>query len=525
MGLFNWLSNLLGKSPAGNKSSVDRGSVVIPELSEPRPESKKRGPIRLNGLDAQQFAPLEDNEARELAKSLGRSIWNDTFFGRRDLIPPTSDARTLLVDRMMIADGITTADELAEIHAVGLEMDRLRPQLAHAAARADRAVASNRQARAERKARKKSEAADRLRLRAEAIAERKLNSIDFLGRGVSRGLPHRQSDAQLLEQRSLPVLHTPADLAQAMQLTISELRWLAFHSEATERIHYVQFAIRKKSGGVRLLASPHLKLRTTHRWILANILSKIPLDNAAHGFVVGRGIVSNAQPHVGKSVVVNVDLADFFPSITFPRVAGLFRGLGYSGAVATILGLLVTECPRQRVRYAGRELWVASGPRSLPQGACTSPAISNAIAWRLDHRLAAIASKLDWTYTRYADDLTFSTSGDNAEKIGYLLARLRHICENEGFRLNHNKTRVQRRNMQQSVTGVVVNDRCGVSRKVVRQLRAILHNAKQTGLAAQNRDGHPDFQNWLQGMIAYVHMVNPDQALPLKQKFEQIIGS
>lgn len=529
MGLFDWLSKLFGGSSSRGPDSSHNGGGPPATLTAPgqqspparRPKPQPPESKRLEGLDAAQFAPLDTSEAKRQAKSLG-PLWTNPWFGRRDVIPPSSDQRTLLIDRMMVTEGLTTPEELAEIHAVGAEMDRLRPDLLHAAKRAQEAAARDREERQRRKAEKKAKAAEKKRLHAEAVAERRRSDIDFLGRGVSRGLAHRVSDIAKLEERELPVVHTPAELAEAMLLSIGELRWLAYHNEAAERIHYVQFSVRKRSGGLRVLASPHQKLRKAQSWILEHILVKLAVHDAAHGFVAGRGTVTNAAPHVGQQAVVNADLKDFFPSITFPRVEGFFRRLGYSGAVATILALLVTECPRQQVRYAGRELWVATGPRSLPQGACTSPALSNAIAWRLDKRLKGIASKLGWTYTRYADDLTFSSSGECSQQVGYFLARLRHIVQDEGFHLNRAKTRVQRRNAQQSVTGIVVNDRPGVSRKTVRKLRAILHNAKRTGLAAQNRENHPDFEGWLQGMIAYVRMVNPEQAAPLVDALEQL---
>src|SRR6185312_5239882 len=134
------------------------------------------------------------------------------------------------------------------------------------------------------------------------------------------------------------------------------------------------------------------------------------------------------------------------------------------------------------------------GPRSLPQGACTSPAISNLISKRLDARLAGIAAKLGWTYTRYADDLSFSALGDPAKKIGYLLARIRHIAHDEGFTVNEKKTRILRQSDAQNVTGIIVNHRPGVPRDTVRRLRAILHRAATEGLAAQNRENRTNFE-------------------------------
>jgi retron-type reverse transcriptase len=220
--------------------------------------------------------------------------------------------------------------------------------------------------------------------------------------------------------------------------------------------------------------------------------------------------------------VVNLDLKDFFPSITFPRVKGIFQELGFSPAVATILGLLCTECPRRKVDYGGRPLHVATGPRALPQGACTSPALSNLLARRLDSRLAGLAGKLGFTYTRYADDLTFSSSGEAAAKIGYLLARVRHIVAGEHLTVNEAKTRVQRPGTRQTVTGIVVNQRPNVPRRVTKRLRAILHQAAKSGLAAQNRDHRENFAHWVGGMIAYVQMVNPEKGRRLREQFDQL---
>jgi hypothetical protein len=142
----------------------------------------------------------------------------------------------------------------------------------------------------------------------------------------------------------------------------------------------------------------------------------------------------------------------------------------------------------------------------------------------MDSRLAGIARRLGWTYTRYADDLTFSAGAGTpaVEAIGYLLARVRHIAQDEGFVVNEKKTRVQRPSAPQTVTGIVVNARPGVPRDTVRRLRAILHRARAEGLTAQNREGRPHFEAWLGGMIAYVQMVNPKQGEPLRRAFEQV---
>jgi retron-type reverse transcriptase len=298
------------------------------------------------------------------------------------------------------------------------------------------------------------------------------------------------------------------------------LRWLAYHALASTVTHYVRFVVPKKSGGERTLSAPHRQLALAQKWILENILQKLPAHEAANGFVKGRSIVTNARPHVGSAVVVNCDLTDFFPSITVHRVIGLFRQMGYAPAVSTILALLVTECPRRKVIYNGTTWHVATGPRGLPQGACTSPAISNQIARRMDARLSGIAKKLGWTYTRYADDLTFSSH--SRERIGYLLARIRHITADEGFAINEKKTRVLKQAARQTVTGVTVNVEPSVPRRTRRRLRAILHNAQKTGLAAQNRTPRPHFASWLQGMLGFVAMVNRRQATKLRAQLDAL---
>lgn len=499
--------------PEPTPSPVASPSVAAPSVPEPRPQT------------AGDFLPI----ARDDLLSQGQEVRRTTgwmWFGRRDLIPPTSDPRTMLIDRGMVTQGILTAEELAEIHSVGDQHAKYANRMEHIAIQAgksaDAAVEADRAARAERKARLRAESAERKRLRAEDVAHRKATDIIHVGRGVSGFLHDRTSDAAKLTSLGLPVLHTPADLAVALGLSISKLRWLCYHTEAATRIHYVQFEVPKKSGGTRTLSAPHTLIASVQDWVLGSILSKLPTDDAAHGFVPGRSTLTNALPHVGKDVVVNVDLEGFFPNISYPRVRRMFQRLGYSGAVATLLGLVCTECPRKRVTYAGTPYFVATGPRGLPQGACTSPAISNQIAKRLDRRLGGFAKKLGFVYTRYADDLTFSAGPGLREKVAYLLARVRHVAEEERFAINPKKTRVQRPETRQTVTGLVVNAKPAVPRDVVRRVRAILHGAKREGLAAQNREKHPHFEGWVEGMIAYISMVKPEEGAKLRAAFESL---
>lgn len=541
MGLFDFIKRLIsgGSSGASRPSPQARVNTITQRaLDQLRTQANNGGttsssttarvpptprPTKTLDLDALQFAPIGAKDALKAAVT-SKTIRNNPWWGRLDTIPPATDERTLLIDRTLVAYGLLAPDDLVEIHKIGDKMLEISGDRGLADIEARAAVAALDEERKRIKEQKKAETADRKKKHTEGVAHRKATDIIFLGRGVSRGLADRRANVEKLQAAGLPVLATPADVARAMGVSISRLRWLAFHSDASEVVHYVRFTVPKKSGGVRELAAPHRSLAAAQRWIFENILVKLAFHPAAHGFVKHRSIRSNALPHVGQHTLINVDLKDFFPTITFPRVCGALKQLGYSPAVATVLALLCTESPRRKVEYAGRMFHVATGPRTLPQGACTSPALSNLIARRLDSRLAGIASKLGWTYTRYADDLSFS-AGDAAQpspKVGYLLARIRHITDDEGFSVNEKKTRVLKRSTAMAVTGVVVNKRPGVRRREVRRLRAILHNARKHGLAAQNRANHPNFESQLRGRIAFVQMINPEQSAALAEAFNQI---
>lgn len=367
--------------------------------------------------------------------------------------------------------------------------------------------------------------------------------VGYLGPGVSAALQgpqageappaageRRQADPQRLARHGLPELADAAQLADAMGITVAELRFLGFHREVARTHHYHSFTLPKKTGGERLISAPMPRLKRAQYWVLDNILAKVPAHDAAHGFLAGRSIVSNAAPHAGHDVVINLDVKDFFPSIAFGRIKGVFRHLGYGEAMATLLALLCSENRAQAWQVDGEKLFVGGKARErvLPQGAPTSPMLTNLLCRRLDRRLLGLARQLGFVYTRYADDLTFSASGEAArDNVGRLLGRVRWILRDEGFTPHPDKERVMRKGRRQEVTGLVVNaDKPGVSRETRRRLRAALHRATQ---ASAGKPAHWQGQaaqpSQLLGLAQFVYQVDPVQGGPLLGQARQLTRS
>ncbi len=279
---------------------------------------------------------------------------------------------------------------------------------------------------------------------------------------------------------------------------------------------YVEFDIPKAKGGSRRISAPKQELKRVQQQILQKMLAKLPVHDACHGFVTGRSTLSNAEPHLGSRVVIKMDLRDFFPSIHYRRVQGLFELYGYSSDVASLLAQLTTHRP---VLADGTVAW----PGVLPQGAPTSPALANLVCRRLDMRLAGLADKFSARYTRYADDLTFSFAAEPDIALGRFCWWVDQICQQEGFVENTAKRRILRTGNQQRITGIVVNSGLHVPRRERRRFRAILANCRKHGLASQAR-GRADFADYLRGYAAYVKMVQPELGSVFVAEVEKILA-
>ena len=293
--------------------------------------------------------------------------------------------------------------------------------------------------------------------------------------------------------------------------------------------HYRYQLLAKRSGGWRLLEVPQPHLMPLQRRLLDGLLNGIPPHEAACGYTRDRSVVDHAGAHAGQAVVLKFDLQDFFASVRAAKVHALFTTLGYADSVARELTALCTtatpEPVLQRLHEAGGLSWAQvqrlRDPH-LPQGAPTSAALANLCAFRLDLRLDGLAHGLGARYTRYADDIVLSGGPHLAAARLRIEAWVGRIALEEGFHLNHRKSRCLKAGQRQSVCHVVVNRHPNLPRPEFDRLKAVLHRCVTDGPTAQNRDGHPNWREHLQGRVAWAAQVNPGKALRLKRLLDQI---
>jgi hypothetical protein len=299
--------------------------------------------------------------------------------------------------------------------------------------------------------------------------------------------------------------------------------------------HYHVTWVRKSRGGVRLIEAPKSRLRDMQRKVLREILERVPLAESVHGFVRGRSASTHAARHVGRMTVLRLDLTDFFLTISLSRVRAIFCALGYPLEVAAMLARLCTHrtargCPGAllgdwptRDELAARRLAEQRARTAhLPQGAPTSPYLANLAAYRLDVRLAAAAEHVGAEYTRYADDLVFSGDERFARRAASFATRVAVIATDEGFVVNHRKTRLKGQGARQLVGGLVVNHHAQVPRSEYDRVRALLRNCIDRGPLTQNHAGHADYAAHLRGVVAWAATGSPTRRARLEGLYAQI---
>lgn len=226
---------------------------------------------------------------------------------------------------------------------------------------------------------------------------------------------------------------------------------------------YREFRIPKRNGNSRLIHSPENSLKKLQKTIKYRLFDGLKVHPGCKGFEFLESIATNAIEHVGKAVIIKIDIRDFFHSTGEDKIFNYLRKIGWNVEASELLTKLTTH------------------KGSLPQGAPTSPKLSNLVNYRLDTRLAGFAQSVDASYTRFADDITFSINEDDSEKIQQILSFTRQILLENGYRPNKRKIRVCRQHQQQKVTGLVVNKKMQLPRETRRWLRAVKHRYAKTG--------------------------------------------
>lgn len=329
-------------------------------------------------------------------------------------------------------------------------------------------------------------------------------------------MPPSFEDAEGLRLPDGQPIVTAYDASRYLGVSLGKLTYALYKAPDAQR--YVPFEIPKRSGGMRQIYSPNGLIRDLQTKLAPVLHEAYAAHPAAHGFIKERSILTNAKLHVGQRYVLNVDLEDFFPSVNFGRVRGLFMAPPFKlgPAAASVFAQLCTF------------------RNGLPQGAPTSPPLSNFAAAQLDRALGRLAKENGVRYSRYADDITFSTnqqsfppaiavaSQGEGGGVGVRASEaLERAVISSGFVVNHKKVRLQRRDQRQSVTGVSVNAKPNVQRKRIRRIRAMLHAWEKHGLEAAARDHYLKHRGWLQlpnrhdrayrnvlyGQLAFVKMI------------------
>ncbi len=291
--------------------------------------------------------------------------------------------------------------------------------------------------------------------------------------------------AENLHKQGVPIIY---DIEHFSHLVGYDVSYLLRASNAQARF-YRHFTIPKKNNTERSISEPLPSLKEVQRWILDNILDKLALSRFAKGFVKNRNIKENARFHRKQRYVLSLDIKNFFPSIKYKQVFHLFSSIGYCESVSTLLSNLCTL------------------DNSLPQGAPTSPAISNLVCRRVDSRLSGFALKNKIRYTRYADDITFSGDFDP----GRILRFTSKVLSESKFTVNKTKTRLMEQHQRQEVTGIVVNSKMQAPRELRKKLRQQIYYIKEFGLESHlkaTNNKRANYLSHLKGLAGFVLFIN-----------------
>lgn len=306
---------------------------------------------------------------------------------------------------------------------------------------------------------------------------------------------------QRLAENGVPIIYNLRHLRQLLDIRKSAQKRL-FGVDRNES--YRTFKIPKKSGGFRVIEAPSDELKKIQLWIKERILDEFNPSQYAKGFKKGVSIYDNALPHVGKELVINIDLKDFFPSIKYSEVYKVFKYIGYTDSVSKLLTKLCTN-----------------SKNVLPQGSPASPSLSNLVSLKLDKRLSCLAKTIGADYTRYADDITFS----GKENIRLYTDLIRKIIHEEGYKVNEDKFRLQYSFQRQEVTGLVVNTKVSVSEKLINEIDNAIYYCTKYGVV--NHMAHMKiekgfYKEHLYGIAYFIKMVDKKKGEIYLSKLDEI---
>jgi RNA-directed DNA polymerase len=316
---------------------------------------------------------------------------------------------------------------------------------------------------------------------------------DFTAQSLSLGASQRKissllSYAKKLYDKGFPIIYDIGHLAALVGYKEDYVVRAAIRPSA----YYRSFQIKKKSGGVRVISEPLPSLKEVQKWVLKNILEVCPVSPFAKAYVRGRSIKENARFHRGQSNVLKVDIKKFFPSISKAQIYSLFLSIGYTKGVSSILAKLCC---------------INDG---LPQGAPTSPALSNILLNAFDYELFQFCQENKVRFTRYADDITFSYLDKGL--TGKLVEHTVNLLSKQGLVLNHSKTRLMERHQRQEVTGIVVNEKLQVSITLRKELRKTFYFINKYGIDSHIErigESRKRYIYHIIGMCNFVLFINP----------------
>lgn len=318
---------------------------------------------------------------------------------------------------------------------------------------------------------------------------------------------------------------------------------------------YKSFEIKKKSGKTRKIHAPNKGLKEFQKCLNIILSSIYQPHRSAYGFVIGKSIVDNAQNHVNKNYVYNIDLKDFFPSVDASRVWGRLTAkpfnLGTTESRKQIANMIKAICcTPMKVERLTEGAWTTKTVSVLPQGAATSPILTNAICERLDIQLTGLSKRFGLDYSRYADDITFSSmhntlTNDNGkqesiyEKDKTFDRELRRIIEAQNFHINEKKVRLQKRGYKQEVTGLIVNEKVNTPNHYIKEIRQWIYFIESKGYdkayelflkkylrnKGETNNTQPNMLMVIEGKLLYLKMVKGEENatyLKLKSRFDKL---